>query len=70
MPNYKKPANHYDDVPSDEGQDYESPEVDLSDPRQGFDESTFQGIANVAASYQKAKKKGSRAEAADRMMED
>lgn len=70
MPNYKKPTNHYDDNPSDEGEDYESPGVDMSDPRVPFDEDTFRGVANAAAAYQKAKKGGSRAEAADRLMED
>lgn len=69
----KKPVDHYADIPADEGEDYEGPEADLSDPRQNFDDSTLAASAGAAANlskgYQK-QKKGSRSEAADRMMEE
>jgi len=69
--NYKEPEDHYGDNPADETQDYEGPQIDMSDPRQSFDDGTiseyYRAMNNVAS---RQKPKTSRGSAAGRMMED
>lgn len=64
--------DHYGDNPADEGVDYEGPQADLSDPRQGFSDDTiaeyYKAMNNISG---RAKaNSSSRGAAASRMMED
>lgn len=66
----KQPENHYNDNPADEPDDYNGPEIDytIHPGSAGGDASDVKAaVGNVAEAYQK--RKGSRSEAADRMME-